>query len=109
VPLLINQDPLIASGIEASLFQNSPLTIKAKEKGQVEYVDSKQIIIKEGKEKRIYELKQLIVSNKNTLSFSFPSVKKGEKIEKDQIIACGSYSSNNELALGYNLRVAYLC
>lgn len=110
IPPFINQRPLVASGIEESVFLNSPLTIKAQEKGQVEYVDSEQIIIKEsGKEKRTYELKQLVVSNKNTLSFSSPLVKKGEKIEKGQIIAGSSYSSNNEACLGYNLRVAYLC
>ena len=58
---------------------------------------------------KIYPLKQLVVSNKNILNFSTPTVKKGERVEKGQIIANGSYTKNNELALGYNLRVAYCC
>lgn len=110
IQLLVNEEPLVSSGIEYSLFKSSSSTVKAKAKGQVEYVDSQQIIVKESqKEARTYELKQLIVSNKNTLSFSSPLVKKGEKIEKGQIIACGSFAKNNELALGVNLRVAYFC
>jgi DNA-directed RNA polymerase subunit beta len=110
IPPFINQRPLVASGIERSIFLNSPSTIKAQEKGQVEYVDSQQIIIKESnKEKRTYHLNQLVVSNKNTLGFSLPLVKKGDEVEKGQIIAGSNYSSNNEMSLGYNLRVAYLC
>jgi len=110
VTLLKNQEPLVASGIEASLLNNSPLAVKAEEKGIVEYVDSQQIVIKEkNKEKKTYQLEQLVVSNKNILNFSLPLVKKGEQVEKGQMIACGNYANNGELSLGYNLRVAYLC
>jgi len=110
VTLLKNQEPLVASGVEANLLNNSSLVVKAEEKGLVEYVDSQQIIIKESsKTKRTYELKQLVASNKNILNFSQPLVKKGEKVEKDQMLAHGNYANNGELALGYNLRVAYLC
>src|ERR1043166_6940624 len=66
VTLLKNQEPLIASGIEAGLLNDSPLTVKAEEKGVVEYVDNHQIIIKEkNKEKKTYQLEQAVVSNKN--------------------------------------------
>ncbi|CAG8654249.1 5021_t:CDS:2, partial [Ambispora gerdemannii] len=110
VTLLKSQEPLVASGIEASLLNNSPLVVKAEEKGVVEYVDSRQIVIKEkNKEKKTYELEQLVVSNKNVLNFSLPLVKKGDKVESGQMLACGNYANNNELSLGYNLRVAYLC
>jgi len=109
VTLLKSQDPLVASGAEASLLNNSPLVVTAEEKGVVEYVDSQQIIIKEASQKKTYQLGQLVVSNKNILNFSFPLVKKGEKVEKGQMIACGNYGNNGELSLGYNLRVAYLC
>lgn len=110
VTLLKSQEPLVASGIEASLLNNSPLVVKVEEKGVVEYVDSRQIVIKEkNKEKKTYELEQLVVSNKNVLNFSLPLVKKGDKVESGQMIACGNYANNNELSLGYNLRVAYLC
>ena len=106
VPLLKNQTPLVSSGIEANLFENS-LIIKAKEEGQVDYADKQQIIIKESNnKKRIYKLRDY---KKEILSFSLPVVKKGEKVEKGQVISCSNYSDGNELSLGYNLRVAYLC
>ncbi|CAJ0837630.1 2876_t:CDS:10, partial [Entrophospora sp. SA101] len=105
VTLLKSQEPLIASGVEASLNENSSLLIRAEEKGQVDYVDSCQIVIKEtGKDKKTYNLSQLAISNKNLLNFSFPLVKKGEKVGKGQIIASGNYANNGELSLGYNLR-----
>jgi len=110
VTLLKNQEPLVASGIEASLLNNSPLVVKAEEKGTVEYVDSQQIIVKEkNKEKRTYQLEQLVVSNKNILNFSFPLVKKGDQVEKGQMLACGNHANNGELSLGYNLRVGFFC
>ncbi|CAG8448648.1 7895_t:CDS:2 [Racocetra fulgida] len=108
VACLKNEEPLVASGIEASLLENSPLTVKAEEKGIVEYVDSQQIIIQEkNRKKKIYPLEQLVVSNKNTLGFSLPLVKKGESVSKGQMLACGNQASNGELSLGCNLRVAY--
>ena len=110
VPLLRNQEPWVASGVEANLGENTPLTIRAEKKGQVDYVDGQKIIIKEGvRGKKTYNLKQLVVSNKNVLDFSSPLVKKGEKVVPGQIIANGNYTKNNELALGHNLRVAYCC
>ncbi|RHZ35466.1 hypothetical protein [endosymbiont GvMRE of Glomus versiforme] len=111
VILLKSEEPLITSGIESNLLNNSSFVIKAQEGGTVEYADNKHIIIKEdnNKKEKYYELKQLIVSNKNVLSFSQSLVKKGEIIEKGQIIASGNYANNEELSLGYNLRVAYLC
>ncbi|CAG8726793.1 24625_t:CDS:2, partial [Racocetra persica] len=108
ITCLKNQEPLIASGIEANLLENSPLTVKAEEKGVVEYVDSQQIILKKNKSKKIYPLEQLVVSNKNTLGFSLPLVKKGESVSKGQILACGNQASNGELSLGYNLRDAII-
>jgi len=108
VPLLINEEPIISSGIEYNLFLNSFLTVKTDFSGIVSYVDSEKIIIiSKNKDKKIYKIRQLVTSNKNTLFFSFPKVKKGDKVEKNQIISCGNYSSNNEFALGHHFRVSY--
>ncbi|CAI2186245.1 3667_t:CDS:2, partial [Funneliformis geosporum] len=110
VTLLKNQEPLVSSGIEAGLLNNSPLAVKAEERGVVEYVDSSQIIVKEkNKGGKTYQLEQLVVSNKNILNFSFPLVKKGDKIEKGQMLAYGNYANHGELSLGYNLRVGFFC
>ncbi|MCE8158975.1 MAG: hypothetical protein I3270_00620 [Candidatus Moeniiplasma glomeromycotorum] len=110
VTLLKSQAPLVASGIEKSLLDNSSLLVKAQADGEVEYQDSQQIIVKEKRgTKKVYHLKQLVVSNKNVLDFSVPWVKKGEKVKKEQILASGNYHQGGELSLGYNLRTAYLC
>jgi DNA-directed RNA polymerase beta subunit len=112
VPILINQEPLISSGVEANVGVNTALVVRSKTKGVVAYADSQKIIIQEdenGKSQHTYLLKQLVASNKNVLDLSFPIVKKGDLIEENQIIANGSYTKNNELSLGYNLRVAYCC
>ncbi|CAI2162436.1 10711_t:CDS:2 [Funneliformis geosporum] len=110
VTLLKSEAPLVASGLESALSNNSSLTVETEEAGKVEYVDNQQIIIKENdKGERTYKLSQSVVSNKNILNFSLPLVKQGEKVKKGQIIACGSYTNQGELSLGYNLRVAYLC
>src|SRR4051812_204372 len=62
VTLLKNQEPLVASGIEANLLNNSSLVVKSVEKGRVEYVDSQKIIVEESNQKkRTYQLKQLAV------------------------------------------------
>lgn len=104
IPILFNEPPIIATGIEENLSSFSSLTIKAEEKGKVEKIDSSKIIIS-GK---VYKLRQISVTNKNTLVFSRVLVKKGEKVEKGQIIACGNETINNELSLGRNLNVAYM-
>ncbi|MCE8162737.1 MAG: hypothetical protein I3273_01805 [Candidatus Moeniiplasma glomeromycotorum] len=110
VTLLKKQAPLVASGIEKSLLDNSPLLIRAQNDGEVKFRDSQQVIIQEKKgAERIYKLKQLVVSNKNTLNFSYSLVKKGDKVKKGQVISGGDYNQGGELALGYNLRTAYLC
>jgi DNA-directed RNA polymerase subunit beta len=110
VTLLKSQAPLVASGIEKSLLDNSSFLIKTQTDGEVEYQDSWRIVIREKNgTSKTYNLKQLVVSNKNVLNFSIPLVKKGEKVKKGQIIASGDYNQGGELALGYNLRVAYLC
>jgi DNA-directed RNA polymerase subunit beta len=110
VPLLKNQEPWVASGVESNLAERSSLAVRTEAGGLVDYVDSQKIIIEESKKiKREYFLKQLVVSNKNVLNFSSPLVRKGEKVEKGQIIANGNYAKNNELSLGHNLRVAFCC
>ena len=90
--------------------ENTPLVVRTEKEGQVDYVDGQKIVIREiSQVKKTYNLKQLVVSNKNILDFSSPLVKRGEKVVPGQIIANGNYAKNNELTLGYNLRVAYCC
>lgn len=111
LPTFCNQEPLILSGVESSLFSNSSLTIKSDVEGIVDYVDSSKIIIKGDNNKKFFhEIPQLAVSNKNIVNFSRTLVKKNDFVKKDQAISCGFYFSDNKiLSLGYNLKVAYMC
>lgn len=119
VILLKGEAPLVASGIENYLLNNASLSVKAESAGIVKYVDSEKIIIhslvgesiqkKNGFQIQEYPINQFLVTNTNCLLTSVPLVKKGEKIEAGQIIACGSYHDRQELALGHNLRVAFMC
>ena len=105
VVLLKSEAPLVASGIEHYLLNNAPLTVKANSAGTVNYVDSEKIII----DQQEYLIKQFQVSNTNSLLTSVPIVEKGEVVQTGQIIACGTYQEQQELALGQNLRVAFMC
>jgi DNA-directed RNA polymerase subunit beta len=102
---LKGEAPLIASGIEHYLLSNAPLTIKANSAGIVNYVDSEKIVINQQE----YLIRQFQVSNTNSLLTLVPIVEKGETVQAEQIIACGNYQEEQELALGQNLRVAFMC
>ncbi|CAG8450238.1 11061_t:CDS:10, partial [Racocetra fulgida] len=84
--------------------EDSSLAVRAEKEGEVVYVDSQQVIVKESTGgKKIYHLKQLVASNKNVLDFSVPRVKKGDHVAPGQIIASDNCIKNDELALeGYN-------
>jgi len=86
------------------------LVFKTKKKEKLNKISVHKLITKKvHKKKKSYHLKQLVTSRKNILNFSSPLVKKGEGVQKGQVIANGNYVQNEELALGYNLRVAYCC
>lgn len=109
VVLLTNEAPFVATGTEASLLDNSSLNVFSENSGEVEYVDSRKIIIKEDDgNKSVYDVKQFVVSNKNNLFLSLPQVKKGDKIKRNQLLSYGNYGNNRELSLGHNLRVAFM-
>ena len=119
VILLKGEAPLVASGIENYLLGNASLTVKSDSAGIVKYVDSEKIIIspeKTAQQKKDsypnqeeYPISQFLITNTNNLLTSVPLVKEGEKVEKGQIIACGNYHDQQELVLGHNLRVAFMC
>ena len=113
VVLLKGEAPLVASGIESYLLSNSSLAVKADSSGTVTYVDSEKILISPSTGKKnlskAYQLNQFSVSNTNSLLTSVPLVQKNQVIKAGEIIACGNYQENQELALGQNLRVAFMC
>ncbi|MBQ7151735.1 MAG: DNA-directed RNA polymerase subunit beta, partial [Synergistaceae bacterium] len=109
VPLLAPEAPRVGTGIEHRIARDSGSCITAREGGVVTYVDANTIKIlnKRGRE-RTYELIKFRRSNQSTLIHQRPLVKKGEEIERGDIIADGQAIENGELALGHNVLVAFV-
>ncbi|MBO8126532.1 MAG: DNA-directed RNA polymerase subunit beta [Firmicutes bacterium] len=109
VPLLRTEAPLVGTGIEYKAAKDSGVVVLAKEAGTVEKVTATQIVIKniKGKLDR-YDLMKFQKSNQGTCFNQKPIVRKGDKVEKGEIIADGPSTDNGELALGRNILVAFM-
>ncbi len=105
VPLLVTEPPIIGTGMERPVAENSGMVVKAKRAGTVTFVDAARIIIDNTDE---YVLRKFVGLNDNTCLNQKPVVKPGQKIKKDQIIADGAATSKGELALGKNVLVAFM-
>jgi DNA-directed RNA polymerase subunit beta len=105
VPLLNTEVPLVGTGIESSVAQNSSMVIRAKSGGVVTVVDGSRIVINNTDE---YELAKFVGLNERTCLNQKPQVKLGEKVKKGQIISDGGGTDNGMLALGRNVLVAFV-
>ncbi len=106
VPLVITEPPLVGTGMERSVAENSGWVVKARKAGTVEYVDANIIRIKEDPEP--YELRKFQGTNEHTCLNQKPLVKVGQKVKRGQILADGPSTENGELAIGKNLLVAFM-
>jgi DNA-directed RNA polymerase subunit beta len=104
VPLLITDPPIVATGMERDVAENSSMVIRAKRAGKVTYVDATRIEI--GNDK--YEMAKFQGLNERTSLNQKPLVLPGEKIEKGQVIADGAATFQGELALGRNVLVGFM-
>ena len=112
VPLLMPDAPIVGTGMESVVVRDSTEAIKALRGGVVELVDSKNIYIMGEDENGAfidpYSLQKNLRTNQNTSFSQVPIVKKGDVVQKDQIIADGASMDRGELALGKNIRVAFM-
>ncbi len=108
IPLLKSEAPIVGTGVEYIAARDSGSTIIAKEDGEVEYADAKNIIIKTKKEKDVYYLANFERSNNATCFNHIPLVKKGDKVKKGMVIADGPSTEQGELALGKNVVIAFM-
>ena len=119
VPLLRSEAPIVGTGIEGQLIQDSRTQIMAEGNGKVTYVDADKIRVKYDRSKeedfisfesaeKEYKLPKFQRTNQNTTIDLRPIVRKGDKVVKGQILSEGYATENGELALGKNLRVAYI-
>jgi len=118
VPLIVNQAPLVGTGIEGVVAKDSGVTVVAQRDGTVVDVDASRIVIKNdsedgdgnGSEKSVtvYNLAKFIRSNQNTCFNQRPIVTKGRRVNAGEIIADGPATDQGELALGKNITVAFM-
>ena len=109
VPLLCTQAPIIGTGMEYKVAVDSGVCILAKNAGVVERVTGDEIIVRTedgGVDK--YSVLKFKRSNQGTCVNQRPIVYKGDKVVKGQVLADGPATDHGELALGYNVIVAYM-
>ncbi len=119
VPLLRPASPIVGTGIEELVARDSRVLINAEGEGVVEYVDANEIAIKykltkedklvsfDGELKK-YPLTKFAKTNQGTCINLKPIVKKGDKVSQGQVLCEGYATQQGELALGQNLKVAFM-
>lgn len=110
VPLLKAQAPVVGTGIEYKAAVDSGVLPKAKNAGTVVYVSANEIRIKRDEDGGIdtYKLLKFKRSNQGTCINQRPIVDKGEKVEKDTVLADGPSTDLGEIALGKNIRIGFI-
>ncbi|MDD2191706.1 MAG: DNA-directed RNA polymerase subunit beta [Bacteroidales bacterium] len=119
VPLLNPEIPIVGTGIEPFVAQDSRVLLVAEGDGVVEYVDAEKITIRyarDEKERKVsfdddaktYYFTKFQRTNQGTSINLRPIVKKGDKVKKDQVLSEGYATKDGVLALGRNLQVAFM-
>jgi len=108
-PLLIPEAPLVATGIESHAALSTGRLVTALEAGEVTHVDSRKITVKnkEGKT-HDYRLQGLTRTNQNSAFMQRPSVRQGDMVKKGEVLADNSSTAEGQLALGQNVRIAFM-
>ena len=119
VPLLMPQAPIVGTGLERQVASDSRVLINAEGDGLVEYVDADQVRIKYDRTEEenlvrfdsdvtTYNLVKFRKTNQGTCINLKPIVKKGDRVAKGQVLCQGYATENGELALGRNMKVAFM-
>jgi DNA-directed RNA polymerase subunit beta len=114
VPVLKPEKPLVGTGFETIVAGDSGVCVVAKNNGVVENVDAARIVVRITDSKNsnnavdIYNLTKFTRSNQNTCINQRPLVSVGDKIRFGDILADGPSVDNGELALGQNIRIAFM-
>ena len=119
VPLLRPESPIVGTGLERQVASDSRVLINAEGDGVVEYVDANKITIRYDlsenerlvrfeEDTRSYNLIKFRKTNQGTCINLKPIVKKGDRVIKGQVLSQGYATENGELALGRNMKVAFM-
>ncbi|MFD1095292.1 DNA-directed RNA polymerase subunit beta [Salegentibacter chungangensis] len=119
VPLLRADSPIVGTGLERQVATDSRVLINAEGEGEVEYVDAQQITIKYDRteeermvsfdgDSKTYSLIKFRKTNQGTSINLKPIVRVGDRVTKGQVLCQGYATENGELALGRNMKVAFM-
>lgn len=109
VPCLKPEAPLVATGTEELALKNSARLVFADEDGTIDYVDANKIILKNTKgKKKEYVLSVFDRTNSFSAFGQRPIVNVDQKVKKGQLLADNTSTDNGQIAIGQNLRVAFL-
>jgi DNA-directed RNA polymerase subunit beta len=119
VPLLRPDVPIVGTGFEAKAARDARIQIHADGNGVVEFVDANEIHVRYDRDTneklvsfeddlRVYKLTKFIKTNQETCINLRPAVKKGQKVKNGDFLTEGYATQNGELALGKNLKVAFM-
>src|SRR6185312_3985761 len=119
VPLMRPEAPIVGTGLEADVAQYSRVLISSEGTGTVERVDANEIVIRYSRTEeeklmsfeddvKSYKLTKFRKTNQSTSIILRPIVGKGDKVTKGQILCEGYATKDGELALGRNLKVAFM-
>ncbi len=109
VPLLIPQSPVVSTGVESQTARDSGQVFMAAESGTVDSVTGDQVVLGgDSGEKHTYTLQKFIRSNQGTCIDQRPSVFKGQRVAKGDVLADSSSTCRGDLALGQNILVAFM-
>ncbi|MFB9054858.1 DNA-directed RNA polymerase subunit beta [Formosa undariae] len=119
VPLLRVDSPIVGTGLERQVAKDSRVLINAEREGTVEYVDANEITIRYDRtedeaavsfdaETKTYPLVKFRKTNQGTSINLKPIVSKGDRVEQGQVLCQGYATEKGELALGRNMKVAFM-
>ena len=116
VPTLIAEKPLVGTGIESNVARDSGVCVVAKRGGVIDSVDASRIVVRVNDDEveageagvDIYNLTKYTRSNQNTCINQKPLVRQGDSVERNDIMADGPSVDLGELALGQNMRIAFM-
>ncbi len=119
VPLIKPSSPIVGTGLEGKVARDSRMLINAEGDGVVEYVDANEIVIRYDRteeeqlvsfedNRKTYKLTKFMRTNQGTCINLKPIVRKGQRVDRDSILCDGYATDNGELALGQNLKVAFM-
>ncbi|HUH75233.1 MAG TPA: DNA-directed RNA polymerase subunit beta [Chitinophagales bacterium] len=119
VPLMRPEAPIVGTGLEGKVAQDSMVLVNAERAGIVEYVDAVEIRVRYERSEneklvsftddlKVYNLTKFKRTNQGSCINLRPIVRKGDYIQKGQILCEGYATQNGELALGRNLKVAFM-